>query len=763
MVTTTTASAPTTPAAPSPLSFFSSISSSSSSSSSPSSPSAATSAASTIYILFRRTSTASAAAAASSSIFCFFFRRTSTAASSTPAALTGSPVSDRHAFWSSCEQKFGPCRINLCAAASTTITSSTHPSTQIDELFSVVNVPTRTRTSDVPAAKAPKTLIDLNRAQNISIILTRIKLPYPAIRDALLSMDEEILTVEHLKALQNCLPTPDEAELVRDYPGDFSQLAAADQFFKQVAGIPRLTQRLNCMLYARKFHVDLAEIKPDLRAMRRAVEELKGSEKFKKILEVVLALGNTLNSSTFRGDARGFQLTDLLKLRDTKPTIISAGTPTLLHYLVRLLNRMDHSLVGFLDECPNVEVAARLSTQSLTASITALMSAHKGLKEELSFLKKFKASPSNDSFLTSMESFYALSSPQIKALGHAQRVIMTDVGDLIAYYGENPTQTKPEEFFAIASNFGQALMRAEVDVLEAEREAEVAAQKKAKAAWLTTGLKDLAPAPEVRGPLMGTAKSAAAASALPNGYSNGAAATTEPEPVKEASPTPQRTPETSRPAEQPPIVDAPQSDPTPPVDETPLAPSSATELNGGDAAVESSEEEAEPLTTEELLEEGIPTLSLEEAGAAMVAAAELPEQSSSSLRTPTASIIRYPGAAVSPSTSDIAEMSFEEAQEPHNRDVSTATLRPSSLPPTDDGLPMSSSGSTASMFRASYGRRRGHVDEGSIRASLGPINSGRKSLKMGSNGRDGNYRPLSRIFLTGDAAGSAIYKAGDSR
>jgi len=135
------------------------------------------------------------------------------------------------------------------------------------------------------------------------------------------------------------------------------------------------------------------------------------------------------------------------------------------------------------------------------------------------------------------------------------------------------------------------------------------------------------------------------------------------------------------------------------------------------------------------------------------------EASGSTLRTPTVSIIRHPGAAVSPSTSDIAEASFDEEQHPHQRDGSTATLRPP--PHMDDGLPVGSAAGTGTMFRTSYGRRRGQlVDEGSIRASLGPINSGRKSLRMGSvSGRDGNYRPLSRIFLTGDAAGSALYKS----
>ncbi|KAE8252202.1 hypothetical protein A4X03_0g6231, partial [Tilletia caries] len=659
------------------------------------------------------------------------------------------------------------------------------PLDEIDELFAIVNVPARSRMSDVPVMKAPKSLIDLNRAQNIAIILTRIKLPYPEIRKALLTMDEEVLTVEHLKALQACLPTSDELELVRDYAGDFSRLAAADQFFKAILGIPRLSQRLSCTLYARKFHVDLAEIKPDLRALRRAVEETRGSDKLKRILEVVLAVGNTLNTSTFRGDARGFAMTDLLKLRDTKPTIISAVTPTLLHYLVRLLNRMDHALVGFLDECPNVELAARLSTQSVTSAISGLMAGHKALKEELTFLKKVKASPSKDSFLASMESFYSLSSPQIKALGHAQRVIMTDLNELISYYGENPSQTKPEDFFAIVSNFGQALMRAEVDVLEAEREAEVVAQKKAKAAWLTQGLKDLEPAPEVRGPLVRSQSTSAASGQRADGLKRQASVPARPvAAVAPLEPTP---------ASVAVAVPAPALEPAPAevqlgnvVDAVGPA-VGATGEGVVPASVGAEVQEAAPigeggaegLPAEEMVGEIMLSVTAEEeegeleAEANDNAEAEAGPSSGSSLRTPTQSTIRFAGTAISPTTSDIAEMSFEEGEEEgeeaplsHERDSSTATVRPAPpVPTTDDGLPLGSGSLSPSMFRASYGRSRrgqghGQVDEGSIRASLGPINSGRKSLKMNSNGgpgRDSNYRPLSRIFLTGDAAGSALY------
>jgi hypothetical protein len=53
----------------------------------------------------------------------------------------------------------------------------------------------------------------------------------------------------------------------------------------------------------------------DVDAVLAACDEVKKSTKFKKVLEVVLALGNYLNGGSFRGAAYGFKLDALNKLR----------------------------------------------------------------------------------------------------------------------------------------------------------------------------------------------------------------------------------------------------------------------------------------------------------------------------------------------------------------------------------------------------------------------------------------------------------------
>jgi diaphanous 1 len=83
----------------------------------------------------------------------------------------------------------------------------------------------------------------------------------------------------------------------------------------KMMAVPRLSERLNCMVYRRKLEMDLEELRAELSILRAATDEMRQSERFKRVLEAVLAVGNALNASTYRGNARGFQLEALVKVR----------------------------------------------------------------------------------------------------------------------------------------------------------------------------------------------------------------------------------------------------------------------------------------------------------------------------------------------------------------------------------------------------------------------------------------------------------------
>jgi hypothetical protein len=141
---------------------------------------------------------------------------------------------------------------------------------------------------------APKTkkqlpiiLLEFHRANNIAIMLARIKLTYPEISAAIMDVNDHQLTIDNLTALRQYIPTTDEIKLVENYNGDVDRLGNAEKYFGAVSrgraikvetllticfmagvdnhkiiGIPRLADRIDCMIFRRRFQYDLQELLP---------------------------------------------------------------------------------------------------------------------------------------------------------------------------------------------------------------------------------------------------------------------------------------------------------------------------------------------------------------------------------------------------------------------------------------------------------------------------------------------------------------------
>ena len=73
---------------------------------------------------------------------------------------------------------------------------------------------------------------------------------------------------------------------------------------------------------------------PRLTNVMEASREVARSRRLRKLLEIVLALGNYMNRGA-RGNANGFRLASLNRLVDTKSS--SHKGMTLLHYLVQVV------------------------------------------------------------------------------------------------------------------------------------------------------------------------------------------------------------------------------------------------------------------------------------------------------------------------------------------------------------------------------------------------------------------------------------------
>lgn len=76
-----------------------------------------------------------------------------------------------------------------------------------------------------------------------------------------------------------------EDQYVREVSQDKIIMRPSSQVH-QIMTIPRLAERMKCMVFRRKFEMDVAECRPQLQFLHRACHELRHASKFQKVLQV---------------------------------------------------------------------------------------------------------------------------------------------------------------------------------------------------------------------------------------------------------------------------------------------------------------------------------------------------------------------------------------------------------------------------------------------------------------------------------------------
>eukprot|EP00975_Prorocentrum_lima_P005309 1148892-Prorocentrum_lima.AAC.1 len=108
-------------------------------------------------------------------------------------------------------------------------------------------------------------------------------------------------------------------------------LGDVEKMFIAVSTVPRLKQRLDSYLFVRTYDDNYEQVKAKVETFEAAAREICGNRKINRVLEVVLAIGNYLNGGTNRGQAYGFKMDSILKLKDARSS--KNGKLNLMHFL----------------------------------------------------------------------------------------------------------------------------------------------------------------------------------------------------------------------------------------------------------------------------------------------------------------------------------------------------------------------------------------------------------------------------------------------
>ncbi|XP_012587917.1 PREDICTED: formin-like protein 3 isoform X1 [Condylura cristata] len=321
----------------------------------------------------------------------------------------------------------------------------------------------KNKTAQKAASKV--TLLEANRAKNLAITLRKAGRSAEEICRAIHTFDLQTLPVDFVECLMRFLPTEAEVKLLRQYERErqpVEELAAEDRFMLLFSKVERLTQRMAGMAFLGNFQDNLQMLTPQLNAIIAASASVKSSQKLKQMLEIILALGNYMNSSK-RGAVYGFKLQSLDLLLDTKST---DRKMTLLHFIALTVKEKYPDLANFWHELHFVEKAAAVSLENVLLDVKELGRGMELIRRECSI---------HDNSV--LRNFLGTNEGKLDKLQRDAKTAEEAYSAVVRYFGESPKTTPPSVFFPVFVRFIRSYKEAEQENEARKKQEEVMREK----------------------------------------------------------------------------------------------------------------------------------------------------------------------------------------------------------------------------------------------------------------------------------------------
>ncbi|KAK9683698.1 hypothetical protein RND81_10G158900 [Saponaria officinalis] len=318
-------------------------------------------------------------------------------------------------------------------------------------------------------------LIDIRRAYNCEIMLSKVKIPLTDLMNAVLALDDSALDIDQVENLIKFCPNKEEMDLLKGYKGDKENLGKCEQFFLELMKVPRVEAKLRVFSFKMQFKSQLCDLRNNLQIVNSASEEIRTSAKLKRVMQTILSLGNALNQGTARGSALGFRLDSLLKLTDTRAC---NNKMTLMHYLCKVLAEKLPELLDFPKDLVSLEGSTKIQLKFLAEEMQAISKGLEKVVQELT--TSGNDGPVSEAFCKILKEFLAYAEGEVRALASLYSIVGRNADALAIYFGEDPAKCPFEQVVSTLLNFVGMFIRAhdenckqlELEKKKAEKEAE---------------------------------------------------------------------------------------------------------------------------------------------------------------------------------------------------------------------------------------------------------------------------------------------------
>jgi len=273
------------------------------------------------------------------------------------------------------------------------------------------------------------------------------------------------------KQVLEITPTPEESEKLLAFDGDEADLSKPDRYLRMLATIPRLEQRVRCVLFKLRFDDAIESAQDELAQLREATDAVASSARLAALMHAVLSVGNELNAGTMKGNAVGFRLSSLVRfceLRSNKDAKV-----TLLHYVVEtLIENGAEVLLDVRAELGPVEAASRVSLSQLQALFKEWTDDLDKVDREIVTAEQNRTELADETrYAESLTFFYNQASELHEELKADLEQLERSAARLVRLFGEDPAETEPQSILGTLSVFLRKLEKA-YDEVRRRREKE---------------------------------------------------------------------------------------------------------------------------------------------------------------------------------------------------------------------------------------------------------------------------------------------------
>lgn len=303
-------------------------------------------------------------------------------------------------------------------------------------------------------------LLENTRSQTIGIIMSSLNCQLDDIKEAIYKMDTSVIDMDGLKALYDIRPKSDEIELITKFNQENPNvpLDKPEEFLLQIHKMDHFAERLEVWLYRNKFTETITVIDRRLSAICEASSLLRTNKEISFVLAIILTLGNFMNGGTNRGQADGFQLSVLNKVKDVKT---QDNSKNLLQYIVEVYcdKRQGGERGDFLLPDPYMILAAsQVSFKDIKTELAEAKISLATCKAKAEMVLGGENSSHREPFQSFVTEYLSTGETELNLLQDKVQSTMDDFKNIVDYfqYSGEGEEVTPPLFFGIWGNFCEA-------------------------------------------------------------------------------------------------------------------------------------------------------------------------------------------------------------------------------------------------------------------------------------------------------------------